>query len=62
MDSFIFYGDYAKASELKYGKIVQLEKQLADLQAETAKNNLALRINAVSACPCIFRASAPTGT
>lgn len=31
-------GDYARASELKYGKLVQLEKQLAEQQNIIAKN------------------------
>ncbi len=32
-------GDYARASELKYGKMVQLEKQLAEQQEKIALNN-----------------------
>jgi ATP-dependent Clp protease ATP-binding subunit ClpB len=32
-------GDYAQASELKYGKIVQLEKQLAEQQEKIIKND-----------------------
>jgi len=31
-------GDYARASELKYGKLVQLEKQLKEQQAKVAAN------------------------
>lgn len=35
-------GDYARASELKYGKLVQLQKQLADEQEKAKKNNSSL--------------------
>lgn len=35
-------GDYAKASELKYGKLVQLQKQLVDEQEKAKKNNSSL--------------------
>ncbi len=35
-------GDYARASELKYGKLVQLEKQLKEQQDKVAQNNSSL--------------------
>jgi len=35
-------GDYAQASELKYGKLVQLQKQLSEEQDKVKKNNSTL--------------------
>lgn len=35
-------GDYARASELKYGKLVQLQKQLTNEQEKAKKNNSSL--------------------